>query len=133
MTSANKCLRLSGCGFFDMLTYAIWQFLLGNRNSEKNNVIKKIRKLIVDRTFMEDSPSTKGLLVKGIKQMHDSVELMNDSSKLIAHCLWKSDSMLAFGEFWRALLAKLSIKNIINADDTINLDISVFQLLSDFL
>ncbi len=41
--------------------------------------------------------------------------------------------MLAFGEFWKSLLAKLSIRNIINAEETRQLDIGVFQLLADFL
>jgi len=44
---------------------------------------------------MEDSPSTKGLLLKGLKMMYDFVELQK-VSKPIAHCMWKNDSMLAF-------------------------------------
>lgn len=44
---------------------------------------------------MEDSPSTKGLLLKGLKMMYDFVELQK-VPKPIAHCMWKNDSMLAF-------------------------------------
>lgn len=81
---------------------------------------------------MEDAPSTKGLLLKGIKQMHDYVELVK-GDKLVAHCMWKTDSMMAFSEFWKALLAKLSVRNVILADTTKNLDMPLFQLLADFL
>jgi len=69
---------------------------------------------------METSPSTKGLIVKGIKQMHDFVELSKEDNP-IAHCLWRTDSMLAFTEFWKSLLARESVKNIINAEETANL------------
>jgi hypothetical protein len=124
--------RLTGCSFFEMLTYAVWEFLLSNRASEKTEVIQKIRKQIAEKNFMEDSPSTKGLLVKGIKQMHDYVELVR-GEKLIAHCMWKSDSMKAFTEFWKALLSKLSVRNIVIADSSKSLDVSLFQLLADFL
>ncbi len=81
---------------------------------------------------MEDCPSTKGLLLKGIKQMYDFVELARNE-KLIAHCMWKTDSMLAFTEFWKALLAKLSVRNVVIADTTKDLDVALFQLLADFL
>lgn len=81
---------------------------------------------------MEDAPSTKGLLLKGIKQMHDYVELVR-GDKLVAHCMWKTDSMLAFSEFWRGLLAKLSVRNIVLAENSKNIDLPIFQLLADFL
>jgi hypothetical protein len=81
---------------------------------------------------MEDCPSTKGLLLKGIKQMHDYVELTK-GEKLIAQCMWKTDSMLAFTEFWKSLLAKLSVRNIVISDTPRDLDTSLFQLLADFL
>jgi hypothetical protein len=32
----RKCVKLSGCSFFEMLTYAVWEFLLTNRNSDKS-------------------------------------------------------------------------------------------------
>ena len=41
--------------------------------------------------------------------------------------------MLAFSEFWKALLSRLSMRNIIGVDETRNLDGGVFQLLADFL
>jgi hypothetical protein len=81
---------------------------------------------------MEDCPSTKGLLVKGIKMMNDHVELSKEQ-KPVAHCMWKNDSMMAFTEFWKALLAKLSVKNIVIADTSKDLDVGLFQLLADFL
>jgi hypothetical protein len=67
--------RLSGCSFFEMVTYSVWEFLLSNRANEKNEIVKKIRKQIAEKDFMQDCPSTKGFLLKGIKQMHDYVEL----------------------------------------------------------
>lgn len=115
-----------------MLTYAIWEFLLSNRANDKTEIIKKIRKQIAQKDFMEDSPSTKGLLLKGIKQMYDYVELARNE-KLIAHCMWKTDSMPAFTEFWKALLAKLSVRNVVVADNARDLDVALFQLLADFL
>lgn len=47
--------------------------------------------------------------------------------------MWKNDSMMAFTEFWKALLAKLSVKNIVIADTSKDLDVGLFQLLADFL
>lgn len=47
--------------------------------------------------------------------------------------MWKNDSMMAFTEFWKALLAKLSVRNIVTADTTKSLDVGLFQLLADFL
>lgn len=81
---------------------------------------------------MEDCPSTKGLLLKGIKQMYDEVEVAK-GEKLIAHCMWRTDAMMAFTEFWKALLAKLSVRNIVTADTAKSLDVGLFQLLADFL
>lgn len=65
---------------------------------------------------MEDSPSTKGLLLKGLKMMFDYVQLRK-SPKPIAHCMWKNDSMLAFTQFWKSLLSKLSVRNIVTAQN----------------
>ena len=64
--------------------------------------------------------------------MHDYVELVK-GEKLIAHCMWKTDSMMAFTEFWKALLSKLTVRNTVAADTTKNLDVGLFQLLADFL
>ena len=44
---------------------------------------------------MESSPSTKGLLLKGMKIMYD-ISTTTSNDKPIAHSLWKTDSMLAF-------------------------------------
>lgn len=41
--------------------------------------------------------------------------------------------MLAFTEFWKSLLAKLSVRNIVIADTPKDLDTGLFQLLADFL
>ncbi len=41
--------------------------------------------------------------------------------------------MLAFTEFWKSLLAKLSVRNTVISDNHRDLDIGLFQLLADFL
>ena len=56
-----------------MLTYSVFEFLLAKKSPEKDFIIKKLRKKITEKDFMEDSPSKKGLLLKGLKMMFDYV------------------------------------------------------------
>lgn len=44
---------------------------------------------------MEDCPSTKGLLLKGLKTMSTNSQSV-DNEKPVAHGLWKNDCMAAF-------------------------------------
>ena len=78
-----------------MLSYSIYEYLLTNRSAEKDEVLKKIKKIICDKKFMIESPTTKGLLLKGIKMMYDNSEIVNNQIP-VAHCLWRNDCMMAF-------------------------------------
>ena len=95
-----QCVFLDKFTFYEMFTMLIFEYLFKDKMPSKQSIISELKSLVCEDSFLEGNFYTKGLILKGFKDLEEY-----SNSKSINHpigqVLLTSDSIIAFSELWK--------------------------------
>lgn len=121
----SHSIYLENSTFYEMFTFAIFEFLFRSPPAVGTPRIAKLKDLVCSNSFLNFASFTKGLILKGLKAMGEQART---SSFPVAEALMGSEKLPAFCECWKEMLFYFKSKQQELAD----LNSSMIEVFTQF-